>query len=293
MKVLLVTKKTNQEILKKRVRALKIFDRDFLKSLESSHKEHFDALKILRKTLTSEGIECAELKRGMPWPQTENFDIIVTLGGDGTILSSSHQVIFKNIPIIGIRSSDESIGHLCALDHKNLENLGEKLRNKGSELIKLQRLYAEVTFQKNNKTLRTPPVLNDFLFANSNPASTTRYSLTFNGLKELHKSSGIWISTPAGSTAAIGTIGAKKQKLSDSNFQYKVRELYPHPSKFKLAGGLFDPDKDVFTITNFNSDAILAIDGQHGCINLTIGDKITFKRAPSLLLFSPEKSLKT
>ena len=77
------------------------------------------------------------------------------------------------------------------------------------------------------------------------------------------------------------------QSLSDLNFQYKVRELYPSPEHYKLSGSLFNPDKDRFVITNFNTEAILAVDGQHGCINLSVGDKISFKRARPLLLFNP------
>ena len=287
MKILLVTKKTNQEILEKKVKALNITDPSFLEALSRSHNEHFEGLKKLREILAAESIACTELKRGMSWPSSSDFDYIVTLGGDGTILSSSHEVTDKRTPILGIRSSDESIGYLCALHHKNLKDLPTKLKNIDSESMMVERLSAEVTFQKNGSKVVTPPVLNDFLFANENPSSTTRYAISLNDHEELHKSSGIWIATPSGSTAAISTIGAVPQSIKDKDFQFKVRELYPKSSQFKLGGSLFNPDTDKFTITNFNDKAILAIDGQHGCINLSIGDKISFKRAKPLQLFCP------
>lgn len=290
MKVLLITKKTNHEILEGKVKSQSISDPGFLKNLRQSHEEHIQALDKLRDLLSREGVQCTELSRGMSWPRDQDFDCIITLGGDGTILSSSHQISQAQTPILGIRSSEESVGFLCALNHKNLEKLPGKLSSLEKETTEVERLSALVTFQKNGKTLQTPPILNDFLFANLHPASTSRYELRLNETHELHKSSGIWISTPSGSTAAIGTIGAQVQDLSDICFQYKVRELYPNPSHFKLSGGLFNPDVDQFEIINYNNDAILAVDGQHGSINLTIGDSISFKRANPLLLFSPSSA---
>lgn len=287
MKILLISKKTNQEILEQQIKALNIIDRTFLDNLHQSHKEHFESLNLLRKILLLEKIECFELERGKPWPNINDIDLVITLGGDGTILSSSHHLVDEKIPILGIRSSKASIGHLCALDYKNIANLPKLVKGLESETIKLERIYSEVTFQKNNQTIKTQAVLNDFLFANINPASTTRYSLSFNGHEEFHKSSGIWISTPTGSTAAIGTMSGHKQNLSDLVFQYKVRELYPHPSKFKLVGSLFNPDQEELFITSYNNKAILAIDGQHGSIDLTLGDKITFKRAKALRIVKP------
>ena len=289
MKILLVTKKTNLEILEDRIKKLKISDENFLECLHTSHKEHYDGLVYLRELLKQANIETVELKRGMPWP-SEKFDTIVTLGGDGTLLSASHQVPEGETPILAVRSSDESVGYLCSAHHKNMKHVIKQLKNPEKHLMQLERLYAEVT-RDSKEALKTPPILNDFLFANRNPASTTRYEIEQGEIKESHKSSGVWVSSPTGSTAAIGTISEIRQKLSEKEFQFKTRELYPKAELFKLSGGLFNPDKESFSITNHNNKAILAIDGQHGTVHLTIGDKMTFKRAKPLLVYKPLSAL--
>lgn len=288
MKVLLITKQTNQEVLDSQIKALGIRDPQYLERLKISHEEHFASLGVLRKILKEAQVETLELKRGATWPNISDLDCVITLGGDGTVLFSSHHLSYTDIPILGIRSSEESVGHLCALDYSNLNLLPQKLKNIKEEIVLVERLCAHVDFQSGGKLI-TPPILNDFLFSNKNPALTTRYEISLDSIEERHKSSGVWISTAAGSTAAIGTLDVPTQGVLDKNFQFKVRELYPHPSHFQLSGKLFDPDKEDLVIRNDNSAAILAIDGRHGCVDLTIGDKITFKRAHPIRIFSRHK----
>ena len=128
--------------------------------------------------------------------------------------------------------------------------------------------------QKDKSVILSKPVLNDFLYTHKSPSCTTRYALSFNGVSEEHKSSGIWFATPTGSTAAIGAAGGVRQEKNETCFQYKVRELYSHkPGLFSLYGGLYNPDQDKLTIINHNTEAILAIDGQHGSIPLELADK--------------------
>ena len=187
----------------------------------------------------------------------------------------------KNIPVIGIRSSDESVGYLCCLDHSEIESkLPPLLKTFTEKTTKLERLLAKVTRQKDKTVIHTQPVLNDFLYTHKYPSCTTRYALSINGRTEEHKSSGIWFATPTGSTAAIGAAGGVKQERTEALFQYKVRELYsPKPGLYKLGGGFYNPEKDKLIIINHNTEATLAVDGQHGTIPLELGDCITFKRA--------------
>ena len=288
MKVLLITKQTNQEVLDSQIKALGIKDPQYLERLKISHEEHMTSLETLRKVLKGAQIETLELKRGAPWPDISDLDCVITLGGDGTILFSSHHLSYSDVPLLGVRSSEESVGHLCALDTKNLMLIPEKLKKIKEDTVLVERLCAHVDFQSGGRLI-TPPILNDFLFSNKNPALTTRYEISLDGLEESHKSSGIWISTAAGSTAAIGTLDVPTQGILDKEFQFKVRELYPHPSHFKLSGRLFDPDKENLVIRNDSNASILAIDGRHGCVDLTLGDKITFKRAHPIRIFSKHK----
>ena len=60
----------------------------------------------------------------------------------------------------------------------------------------------------------------------TSPAETTRYELQFNKKVEEHKSSGLWLSTAIGSTAAISAAGGQELAFDSQLSQYIVRELY-------------------------------------------------------------------
>ena len=65
------------------------------------------------------------------------------------------------------------------------------------------------------------------LFCHDCPASTTRYLLTFDGRTEDQISSGIWISTAAGSTSVIRSAGGKEMPPRSRRLQFAVREPFP------------------------------------------------------------------
>jgi NAD+ kinase len=89
-------------------------------------------------------------------------------------------------------------------------------------------------------------VLNDVLVAHQSPAATTRYILEAGGYSEEHRSSGIWVSTAAGSTAAIKSAGGRRLPLRSRRFQYVVRELYREPGRdYRLLRGILGPDEEV------------------------------------------------
>jgi NAD+ kinase len=75
------------------------------------------------------------------------------------------------------------------------------------------------------------------LVCHRNPAATTRYEIVVGGVSEIHRSSGIWIATAAGSTAAILSAGGRALAPRSRRLQYRVRELYREPGRsYRLAG---------------------------------------------------------
>ena len=69
-------------------------------------------------------------------------------------------------------------------------------------------------------------VLNDLLVAHANPAAMTSYILDIVSVSEPQRSSGLWIATAAGSTAAIRAAGGRILPLRSRKLQYLVREPY-------------------------------------------------------------------
>ena len=294
MKVLVVAKKTNLEvhgeIIKKRVKA-GLVDSTYFHLLEKTHEEHYQTLESLKALLSQFQIEYTNISRGLFWPDFNGIAAVITVGGDGTILEASHHIVDKPIPLIGIRSAESSIGKLCSCRYQGMENLVRSLAEQTLETVLVGRLKAEVSSAATGTSVLTEPVLNDFLFTNISPAATTRYKLLIGKKKAEQRSSGLWISTPSGSTAAIHAAGGSIMDLKDRNFQFKVRELYdsfPQNSNGPVSNGLFNPDLEGFKIVNFSEKAKLYEDGLHGTVTLEFGDSIRFLRAPDLRLAVPE-----
>lgn len=284
MKVLIVAKKTNLELHGNQINQSVLkgnLDKSYLKKLQQSHDEHYNTLDILQRSLNKARIDFELISRGLYWPKLKEIGLVITVGGDGTILEASHHLKNDNIPIIGIRSSKMSVGLLCACSEDKIPHLIEKLQNDSLVYLKAHRIYAEITFGQTGGNFSTEPVLNDFLFANKSPALTSRYNLQFNQVNEDQKSSGVWISTATGSTAAIGAAGGQHIPRTSEECQYRVRELYhSHTTRdSRLKSATFDPSSNVLAIDNHSDEAILALDGQHGLIYLTFGDRLVFKRA--------------
>ena len=250
-----------------------------------AHCEHVSGLEQVISALKKAGLSYRAVHRDHLKKITE--DLVITVGGDGTLLRASHFV--GNQPILGINSSPSmSVGALCTVTANQFDSalvLGALVKNVNPtsalshyRTIELARLEVLV----NKKPL---PVLatNDVLFTNKSPAGTTHYKIEFAGKKEDQRSSGIWVATPCGSTAAISAAGGKKLPYTSQDLQFVVRELFLHPkTKPKIFSGIFKKDHSL-AITNKTMEAALFIDGTQDVFPLQFGDEITFRPAKNSL----------
>ncbi|MGE0173658.1 MAG: NAD(+)/NADH kinase [Oligoflexales bacterium] len=288
MNVLVVTKLTNWEQFgeaaarQKDVARFHHLEKDF-EVLKGAHVEHYEALELVENVLKKHRVSFTLIRRSDNWPIGVPFDAVITVGGDGTLLTASHNLLSPETPIIGIRSSKSSVGYLCCENADRFEAVLMKMLSGALECTVTSRIRASIDFIESGLTKTTLPALNDFLFANSNPAAVTRYQIALGGKKEIQKSSGIWVATATGSSAAIHAAGGTVQDRTDKMCQYFVRELYKMDTNtFKLVKGFFDPGTESLVVENHNSKALLALDGQRLIIPLKFGDRIRFEKAPAL-----------
>ena len=291
MKVLLITKPTNYEQYGSRIRKqvdVCSLDPFHLSDLEEAHNEHYSCLDKVRNKLQEASIDFVQITRGQLWPVFK-YDAIITVGGDGTLLSASHG-IYDDTPVIGFKSSNSSVGYLCVGDESYVDKTIDDLKNSKLEFSRRKRLSAKVIRLDIEEVVETAPILNDILFANLYPAAVTRYKIKFNGREEVHKSSGIWLSTATGSTAAISAAGGKVYAPKSDKFQFLAREVYTSDgSSPSLIHEVFDFPSSSLSIENHCSRAILAQDGERGVIHLHYGDVIEITEGPDLMLVLSEK----
>jgi NAD+ kinase len=288
--VLVVTKTTNFELhgaaIEAKVEQGRV-SQDALSRLKQAHSEHYDTLAKLHQALERAGVCYDEISRETDRPPNVAYDAVITIGGDGTLLAAS-QKMSAGVRIYGIRSSASSVGFLCCAGPDEMSDLIRGIVSDTYPTVECARVKAQIYRVSDGRSEETAPVLNDFLYTNANPAATTRYRVSFGEDSETHRSSGIWVATAAGSTAAILAAGGQRRPLSDTAFQFRVRELYrlghvvPH-----IDGGFFDPDRELLEIENRCPSAILALDGQHGSLDVAYGDRIRFLRAAPIRLGRP------
>lgn len=182
-------------------------------------------------------------------------DLVISIGGDGTALGASHYV--RSGVMLGVNSAPgDSVGHFCSVHRKNFaERLDAILPGKWKpkELARLQVALDEKPLPE--------LALNDVLIVHECPASTTRYLLKVGRREEEHRSSGIWVSTAAGSTAGIGSAGGRKMPIGSKRIQYLVRELYREPKRsYSLTRGFIEAGDEI-TVASKMAAGELYIDG--------------------------------
>jgi len=250
--------------------------------LRASHDAHEATVREVDDALDKLGIDV--VFRGGPRGRIPaRAELVITIGGDGTLLAASHQ-ISDDIPLLGINSApDHSIGFFCGGKKGNvLRTLRHAVEGRLPR-SDLNRMRVDL----NGKTLHAR-VLNEALFCHASPAATSRYILRVtraNGTFTDHdqRSSGMWIGPAAGSTAAQRSAGGNVLPLASRRIQYVVREPY-HPigGRTRPSVGLLDKDGEL-TLRSKIRDGRVFVDGHRIVHNVTIGDVLVMQRSAELL----------
>lgn len=186
--------------------------------------------------------------------------LVITVGGDGTMLSASHHVPHE-VPMLGINSDPVfSVGHFCHLvaDEALLQNMELALNSDTRPLTRVTRMRVLI-----NSRIVADKILNEALFSHACPAAMTRFQLTTGGLDlpdpqalTRYASSGVWIGTGAGSSGAIASAGGRAIEFESRSLQAVIREPW-NPPKFGNEAYI----RPFFTLVSKTTDATLYLDG--------------------------------
>jgi NAD+ kinase len=241
--------------------------------LVTAHEAHERGVEAVTRSLEELGAK-TEIIVGAGQPfDASSFDLVVTVGGDGTLLRSSHRV--GNIPILGINSAPgHSVGFFCGATSENaLETLRRALDGSLKQAV-LTRMKVCL-----NGDVIAGRVLNDTLFCHASPAATSRYLIALGRVREEHKSSGFWIGPAAGSTAAQRSAGGRVLPLTSRRLQLVVREAYtPQGETYRLRHALI-PDGATLEVRSKMREGRLFIDGPEQVVSFRFGDVVEFTQA--------------
>lgn len=261
---------------------------DSLESLKESHRIHRSGLERVVEHLEAEGVDPTVSYRGEV-DDTTPYDLIVTVGGDGTVLDLSHKV--RDVPILAVNSHpSSSVGYFCAGTADSFPTLLESTLEETLAAFDLLRYRLRV-----EGTPTGPPILNDVLFSHRNPAAVSQYVLeTSAGDPEKQHSSGIWISTPAGSTAAVRSAGGFVLPLGCNCIEYVVREPYSQPgAPLRHTKGI-QPVSETLRLRSRMQDGRVFVDGPHITRELGFRDVIAIDPdAPELTMYGLDVERRT
>jgi len=211
-------------------------------------------------------------------------DLLVVMGGDGTILRTVRFVSEYNIPIVGI-----NLGEFGYLTEVNLNEMFSAL-----ELIcrgdyqTEKRMMLDITINLGEETVRQQSILNDVVITRGNlsrildleTAVNDRYLTTF-------RADGIIISTPTGSTAY--SLSAGGPIVFPEQDSFIINPICPHTLTNRP---IIIPDNVVIRVILWTKEqgATLTLDGQVS-YTMKSGDSMIVKKSKYVtnLVSSPHR----
>lgn len=152
----------------------------------------------------------------------KKFDMIITLGGDGTILKAITLVRDQGIPILGINLG--RLGFLARLEKTRIERAIEELQQGHYEIEARSTLYLESNFPLFDQM---PFALNDCTLLKRDTSSMITLHTFINGAYlNSYWADGIIVSTPTGSTGYSLSCGGPIIFPGSGNFV--ITPVAPH-----------------------------------------------------------------
>ena len=243
-------------------------------------KKEKNTINTVKNTLEKYNIKNRFIKREkLNKNLFKNADLVIAIGGDGTFLRAAH-FIFDKKPLLGVNSySEKKEGFFMNAAKGDFAQKFKKILNNKHQIKKLHRLEAFVGNKKAQEL-----ALNEFYIASERPYHTARYFMVIKGKKERQKSSGILISTAAGSNAWIKSAGGKILPLDSDKFEYLVREPYCGrvSAKCSLINGILNKN-DKIEIFFEVGNGILIADSLSREYKFKAGQKVVIKMSKNPL----------
>ncbi|MDP3275912.1 MAG: NAD(+)/NADH kinase [Deltaproteobacteria bacterium] len=260
-----------------RVRALLRKKDPSVARLIRADAQHGETLEEVRSALKTLKIKARFRDRSQIGDVTP-FDLVITVGGDGTLLSVSHTL--GETPVLGINSAPEdSVGFFAGARKGNVLDRLTQLLDGAMARTWLARMRVHVDKKEVDRR-----VLNEVLFAHKCPAMTSRYILKVGDREEEQKSSGFYIGPAAGSTAAIRSAGGRVLPLGSRALQLVVREPYtPDGRGVEIAHEVIKAGESIEVINKMR-EGCLFIDGPRKPQPVEIGQRVRFDLSPEPLL---------
>ena len=229
--------------------------------------------------------KCVLVKKdsGFDESEAENCDIVLVLGGDGTLMRVAKKSVKFKLPIIGVNTGH--LGFLAQTGIEGLENTMERLIS--GEYLLEKRMMLKGTVLRNKEVIFETNALNDVCINRGGPLQILNYSVSVNDmLLKSYSADGVIISTPTGSTGYNLSAGGPIVEPSADMIL-----LTPVCAHTFMNRSILLKSKDTVTITigephddDIEQKVIASFDGNEK-IELLCGDEIRIEKADEKIEF--------
>jgi len=253
---------------------------------QTGHSGLSDVLERLRPVFEREDVEVVfqeRLRPGDPLgPEIEGtledgIDLLVTLGGDGTLLWGARMVADLDVPVLGI-----NLGHMGFLTSVTLNGMEEALERlfAGDYVLDSRSTLEAVVTEEGGQPRERYLALNDFVIHKGGMARVTHLSLLVGegeATEEIVRfaGDGVVVSTPTGSTAY--SLSAGGPIIAPAMGCILVTPICPHTLAVRP---LVIHSGEMVTVNGVGPDGslVLTVDGQAGT-SLSAGESVIIQQA--------------
>jgi NAD+ kinase len=212
-------------------------------------------------------------------------DVLLILGGDGTMLNAARLAGERGIPILGV-----NMGGLGFLTEVRLEHLYPSLeRVFANDFVLDERLMLKTHVHRHGETVAQGAVLNDVVISKGTLARMIELQIAIQGQFVTNlRGDGLIISTPTGSTAY--SLSAGGPIVNPAVQGLILTPICPHTLTHRPLIVPINAQIDV-TLTSKDDGAMATLDGQVG-VAMTQGDtvEVTASEHRTRLIRFPESS---
>ena len=250
--------------------------------LKPSQPQAAETIRELVKWLADRGLEtCLDAEAaklaGLPAEETSalvaRVDLVVSLGGDGTLLAVARAAGSRRVPILGV-----NLGSLGFLTEVNVEEMLPALEGVlAGEAEIVSRMRLDVEASRGGRELGRFMALNDAVITKT--ALSRMIDLeTFAAGQDVatYHADGLIVSTPTGSTAY--SLSAGGPLLLPGLEAIVLTPICPHSLTQRPLVLPVESEIEVVVHTR-GGEATITMDGQEG-MDLVDGDRVRMRRSP-------------
>jgi NAD+ kinase len=203
-----------------------------------------------------------------------DIDLVIVLGGDGSILQTARQLAGRQIPVLGVNCGN--LGFLAALSPEDFLEVWPRVCCGVFEVV--EHLMLEVSLIRDGETVHRQLVLNEVAVLGGPPYQILGIDLFADGnLATRYRCDGLIIATPVGSTAH--NLSAGGPILRWNLKAVVISPISPHTLTYRPLVDSADTQFEL-TVSEPNESTSVVVDGRI-LSQLLPGDRVQVRRASS------------